>query len=229
MTSGDFTTISDQSPSIDMLQGHIAAGQAVKLHNCNLQNLDLGELNFSDWVFEKCTLTGASFTGSTLERTTFLGCRAAGGGFYNAMASEMRIDGGDFSNTKFGGARLDGATIARCKMTGADFSDAKADGLALQEVLLVLALLPKISFRDAVLKQVDFTEADLRACDFRDAVFEDCSLRDAQMSNCRFERADLRRADLGGVKLTDAKRFKGAIISKRQAGELLGQLGLQVL
>ena len=35
-------------------------------------------------------------------------------------------------------------------------------------------------------------------------------------------------ADLGGVTLTDAKRFKGAVISKHQAGDLLGQLGLMV-
>ena len=114
-------------------------------------------------------------------------------------------------------------------MTGADRPDGQAIGLSLVVVLLVLAVLPKLSFRKATLKQVDFSEADLRACDFRDAVFEECSLRDAHLADCRFENADLRGADLGGVKLTDARRFKGAIISKRQAADLLGQLGLRVL
>jgi fluoroquinolone resistance protein len=69
----------------------------------------------------------------------------------------------------------------------------------------------------------------LRACDFRDTVFENCSLRDAHLPECRFEGADLRNADLGGIKLTNAQLFKGALISKRQAADLLSQLGLKVL
>ena len=76
--------------------------------------------------------------------------------------------------------------------------------------------------------ELHFSEADLRFCDFRNAVFEDCSLRGAYLQECRFEGADLRGADIGGVKITDAKRYKGAIISKQQAAHLLGQLGLQV-
>ncbi len=114
-------------------------------------------------------------------------------------------------------------------MTGADLNQTKVNGLVLEDVLFVLALLPKISFRNLTLKRVDFSEADIRSCDFRDAIFEDCSLRDAQLEDYRFENSDLRGADLGGVKLNDARRFKGAVISKRQAADLLGQLGLRVL
>jgi hypothetical protein len=39
----------------------------------------------------------------------------------------------------------------------------------------------------------------------------------------------LRGADLGSLQLADASRFKGAIISKKQAGELLSGLGLKVV
>jgi fluoroquinolone resistance protein len=39
----------------------------------------------------------------------------------------------------------------------------------------------------------------------------------------------LRSSDLGGLQMSDARRFKGAIISKGQAADLLGQLGLKVV
>ena len=48
----------------------------------------------------------------------------------------------------------------------------------------------------------------------------------SNLSGSRFEGADLRGADLGGLKLVDAGLFRGATISPRQAGELLGGLGL---
>ena len=43
-----------------------------------------------------------------------------------------------------------------------------------------------------------------------------------------FEGADLRGADIGGLRLFDAALFRGATISREQAGQLLGELGLNV-
>jgi uncharacterized protein YjbI with pentapeptide repeats len=86
-----------------------------------------------------------------------------------------------------------------------------------------------MSFRKATLRGLDFADADLSGCDFRDAVFEDgCSLRDAHIQDTRFDAADLREADLGGLKLGNAKLFAGATISMRQAAELVRALGLHV-
>ena len=59
-------------------------------------------------------------------------------------------------------------------------------------------------------------------------VFEECSLRDASMAGSRFDGADLRGADIGGLRLVDASLFRGATLSRAQAGELLGELGLKV-
>jgi uncharacterized protein YjbI with pentapeptide repeats len=59
-------------------------------------------------------------------------------------------------------------------------------------------------------------------------MFEGCSLRDANVVGARFEKADLRGADLGGLRLIDAALFRGATISPEQAGQLLGELGLKV-
>jgi uncharacterized protein YjbI with pentapeptide repeats len=59
-------------------------------------------------------------------------------------------------------------------------------------------------------------------------VFAACSLREANVAGARFDGADLRGADLGGLRLMDVRPFRGATISRDQAGALLGELGLNV-
>ena len=44
----------------------------------------------------------------------------------------------------------------------------------------------------------------------------------------RFDGTDLRGADIAGVRLGNAATFKGAVISHRQAAEMMLQLGLVV-
>lgn len=222
-------TFADCSPSRADIVRISEKGQAATLKNCDLNSMDLSQLMLSGWRFDSCNLAGASWNGTRLEEVRFKGCRAAQSRFLGSELQDCTIDGGDFSNSSFRAATLSDVKFLRCKMTGCDLTDVRANNILLEEVLLVFALLPKLSFRDTLLKKVDFSDADLKYCDFRDAVLEDCSLRDAHLADCRFERADLRGADLGGVALTDARRFKGAVISKRQAADLLGQLGLRVL
>jgi uncharacterized protein YjbI with pentapeptide repeats len=48
------------------------------------------------------------------------------------------------------------------------------------------------------------------------------------MQGCRFDGADLRGADLGGLRLVDASLFRGATISREQAAQLLAELGLNI-
>lgn len=228
MKNADQMIMVDRKVSTKEVEDLCHAGQTVVLRDCDLTGLNLSQNDMSGWRFERCILAGASFNGAMLEGTVFEGCRAAGGSFVSAVMTEAVIEGGDFSNTSFRGATLAAMKIGHCKMTGADLSETQMMGVEVEDVLFVFALLPKTSFRQMTLRQIDFGDADLRSCDFRETVFEDCSLRDANLSDCRFEHADLRGADLGGVKLTDAKRFKGAMISKRQAADLLSQLGLQV-
>ena len=100
--------------------------------------------------------------------------------------------------------------------------------MAFENTLLVGADLRKMSFRKQRLQQLDFSDAELSGCDFRDALFEGGSLRNAHLKLARFDGADLREVDLGGMKLLDARLFKGATISYHQAADLLGELGLRV-
>jgi uncharacterized protein YjbI with pentapeptide repeats len=54
-------------------------------------------------------------------------------------------------------------------------------------------------------------------------------MRDARLLDSRFQGADLRAVDMGGITLDQAMTLKGAIISKDQASSLLAGFGLQVL
>lgn len=101
--------------------------------------------------------------------------------------------------------------------------------MSFEDTLLIGADLLKMSFRKTQLEQLDFSEAALSGCDFRESVFVGGSLRNAHPKLARFEGADLREADIGGLKLMDAKLFRGATISLNQAAELLGELGITVV
>jgi fluoroquinolone resistance protein len=125
-------------------------------------------------------------------------------------------------------ALLEGATFKRSKFTGVDFSDARGVNVHFEETLLINTKLVGRSFRKATLARIDFSQSDLRKCDFRMASFEDCSLRETLVAEARFDGADLRGADLGGLRLDDASRFRGATISREQAAQLLSELGLKV-
>ncbi|MDJ1465423.1 pentapeptide repeat-containing protein (plasmid) [Nitratireductor sp. GZWM139] len=221
-------TLADQELGRDALRQLTGSGAPVVLRNCVLEDADLSRLDMEGWHFEECNLTRTCFDGAQLDDAAFVGCRAAKASFVGAKMTDARIEGSDFSNTNFRRATLTSAVITGCKMLGADLTEVRSLELQLEEVLLRMATLPSFSFRKKVLKRVDFGEADLRMCDFRGATFEGCSLRGANLADCRFELADLRDTDLGEIKLTDARRFRGAMISRQQAAELLEQLGLLV-
>lgn len=205
-----------------------ADGLRVNIVGASLPGVNLSRLDLSRWRFESCDLAGTSFDRSSLEEAVFVSCRGAASSFVGADMQEAVIEGGDFHNASFLGASLGYVRLLRCKATGANFTDAKTFNIHMEEVKLSMALMPKASFRKNLLKKIDFTEADLAGCDFREAVFEGSSLRNAILDDCRFEKADLRGADLGGIALRDAARFKGAVISSDQAADLVRQLGLKV-
>lgn len=92
------------------------------------------------------------------------------------------------------------------------------------ENCLLVSVLHGLSFRRATLDGLDFQGADLTEVDFREAVLVRCNLRNANVTDARFE-----GADLGNMRLADATRFKGVIISKQQAAALLDGLGLRIV
>ena len=175
-------------------------------------------------------MTEADLNGLDLQGCEFVRCRAGHANFSSCNFTEARFLFCDFNNSKWRGTIVSSAFFQDCKLTGAQMVVANTlMPPAFERCLLINANLRGLSFRRAQLDGVDFHGADLREADFRDAVLTRCSLREANVTNARFEGADLRGADLGSLKLADASRFKGAIISKKQAGELLSGLGLTVV
>lgn len=206
----------------------LASSSPSHLIDCDLEEADLARLDLSGWTFERCNLRHTDFTGSKLEGTAWRSCRAALARFIGADLSDATVIASDFNNCVLRRSTITAATFERCKLTGSDLSEAKALNVHFEETLLIHAILPGFSFRKQTLKKIDFGQADLRKCDFRATIFEECSLRDSIMTGSRFDAADLRGADLGGLKLVDASQFRGATISREQAGQLLSELGLNV-
>ena len=207
----------------------LGGGSPQTVTDCDLEEADVSGLDLTGWQFERCNLRRTSFADSRLDSTVWRACRAAFADFSGSNLTEAAFAGGDFNNSSWRRATLTSARFIGSKLTGADFTDARAMHIHFEEVLLVSAKVVGFSFRKETLRRVDFSGADLRKGDFRMAVFEDCSLRDAVVAGSRFEGADLRGADLGGLRLSDANLFRGATVSREQAGQLLGELGLSVL
>jgi uncharacterized protein YjbI with pentapeptide repeats len=175
-------------------------------------------------------LTGADLNRLDLHGCEFVRCRAGHVNFSSRNFTEARFLFCDFNNATWRGTILSSAVFQDCKLTGAQ--KAVASTLmppAFERCLLINENLRGLSLRRAQLDDVDFQGADLRDADFRDAVQTGCRVREANVTKARFEGAHLHRADFGNLQLADASQFKGAIISKKQAGELLCGLGMKVV
>ena len=198
------------------------------LVGCDLGGASLVGLDLAGWTFEACILHHTDLSGAMLERTLWQSCRGSFANFSGSDLTDARFASSDFNNALFRGASLTSARIECSKLTGANLSDIRGMDLHFEETLLINAKLPNLSFRKMTLKRVDFSQADLRKCDFRMTTFDDCSLREASLIGSRFDGSDLRGADLGGLRLVDASLFRGATVSREQAGQLLAGLGLNV-
>ncbi|WP_247138243.1 pentapeptide repeat-containing protein [Neorhizobium sp. BETTINA12A] len=208
--------------------GFTAAGGPVILNGCILEEADLSGLDLQRWEFRNCRMTTVNLRAADLEGAKFEGCRGPFANFSGANLAEVEFRNCDFNNAAFLEAKMNDTRFVGCKLTGANLTRIASLGLSFKETILAQARLPALSFRKSRIERVDFGMADLSKCDFRDVVFDGCSLRDTGLVDARFEGADLRGADLGGLKLIDARKFKGATISRQQAGDILAELGLKV-
>lgn len=116
-----------------------------------------------------------------------------------------------------------------CDFQGADFSR-----LDLRGARFTACAIATTSFQGATLADTTWVrcrggQANFASVDASDAVFHGGSLRNANLKLVRFEGADLREADLGGIDLTAAARLAGATISKTQAATLLAELRINVV
>ena len=131
------------------------------------------------------------------------------------------------NDVDFDGADLMNWTFEKCELPSARFDHCVMDDVSVTGCRSIDA-----TFRSARFSQVQFTNCDLSNVSFAhgkmaDVDFTGCKMLGANLTDISV--ADLRTCDLGGLQMSDARRFKGAIISKGQAADLLGQLGLKVV
>lgn len=195
----------------------------------DFSSADLSRLTLNHCEFQRCVLIGTSFLGSALESTRWKNCRGAQASFEAANLLDATFASCDFNNSRWLRAKLSHARFTECKLTGANLAHCDSLGLTFSDTLLRAALLSGISFCKSTLQNLDFADADLTHTDFRDSIFEGGSLAHARIFGAKFAGADLRGADLSGFELNDAKRFKGATISRAQAAMFLAELGVSVI
>lgn len=203
---------------------------ALCFNSIDFSGMDLSRADLRGARFERCVLIGTCFTAARLEATQWRNCRAAQVQFSSASLNESTFSGCDLNNSQWQRSKVAHVRFDGCKLTGANFADASSLGLVFHDCVLRCSCLSGISFYKSELYNLDFAEADLSDCDFRKAVLVNGGrLSMAQVNGARFDQADLREASLAGLRLVDAKLFKGAVISRAQDSMLLAGLGLSVL
>ena len=143
--------------------------------------------------------------------------------------SAAKFETCNFSNCDWSRAKLGHAVFAGCKLTGGNLSEVMNLGISFRQCALNHANLRGFSFRKAVLDGIDFTETDLTGADFRETEFRDCNLLGAILRQAKLQGADLRGAQMGQLSIADIAIFKGAIISRAQAGAIVSALGIVVM
>jgi fluoroquinolone resistance protein len=74
--SSEPRTFADLKPTRADVERMCSMQQPTTLTNCDLDGLDLSDLNFTGWCFDHCDLKRTSLNGAQLEDTRFKSCRA---------------------------------------------------------------------------------------------------------------------------------------------------------
>jgi uncharacterized protein YjbI with pentapeptide repeats len=146
---------------------------AARFVNCDLSDWICKYANFAEAEFVSCTLVGSIFDGAGFDRASFACC---------ALASARFFTGGGAS-----------ASFRDCEMPGVELTNT-----GWEEATFVRCNARKAMFRDVSLADAVLVDCDLRGADFR---LEDPGRRAKDGLRARFERCDLRGAELDGWKL----------------------------
>ncbi|YAL84127.1 pentapeptide repeat-containing protein [Dermacoccaceae bacterium W4C1] len=161
---------------------------------------------------------------------TFTRCDLTDLRLRNVDASEISFVDCTLDRIDLEGARLGDASFTGCRMTGANLSGVGGLGFRLERCNLFAADLSGAPLPRADLTGCRLTEAVLRKADLRWAIFDGCDLSGTDLYGAQLEGADLRGAALGEVDGDRLPWLRGAIITPRQATEIVTALaGVTVL
>lgn len=173
------------------------------LRRCNLQRVEFGEGDFSNFSFFGCALDAANFSGCNLGRANLQQSSANATWFHNANCEGMEISDSKIMGAIFTGANLCEAHLSGTFAVGAYFVNAYSKNVDLYGANMRFALCWNTNFAGS-----EFIKTDLRATNFKSSNcgrvrFEKCQQsKETIFSNAIFEFANFRRQDLSGLALT---------------------------
>ena len=108
---------------LDLIKRRIATGPPyqgkVALADVDLAGHTLGAQNLSRARFERCDLSRADLTGTTLDDAVLLDCNLRGANLGGGTARNVRFEQCDLRDTTWAGRDLTGAVFLDCKLFGA--------------------------------------------------------------------------------------------------------------
>ncbi len=160
---------------------------------------------------DHCVLAGADFS-----KASFYDCVLVGCDLSNAMLEEAYL-----ARTRFVGCKLEGARMGKAFLRSSRFIDCMCRYANMGEMTLESSSLVGCDLREAFLNEVRFRKKTrLQNCDLTRVDFFRTSLKGMDLSTCT----------IAGIAVSDThSELKGALISREQAQELVGMLGVRMV
>lgn len=172
--------------------------------NLNLGELECGQTVFDGCQFTNCDFSGTAFYASSFRQCAFSNCRFRNTYWKDCQLADVKLDGCDFRKS-----RLKNSTLEGVLMRYANFSD----GVWEKDSFL------NCSFREAFLTNLRIAKVELQNVDLSGADLFQTVLGKIDLSSCNIE----------GIRVSESVReLKEATIDAAQAVVLAKLLGVHV-
>lgn len=174
-----------------------------------LENLDFGELECGQTVFEGCQFSNCDFSGtafyaSSIHQCSFSNCRFRNTYWKDCQLTDVKLDGCDFRKTRLKNSRLEGVLLRY-----ANFSNS----------LWEKDTFVNCSFREAFLTNLRISKVELQGVDLQGADLFQTMLGGVDLSSCNIE----------GIRVSESvQELKDATIDAAQAAVLVKLMGVHV-
>lgn len=179
----------------------------------------------ADWIEAKldgASLVGADFTGARLEGVSLVAAKMSDVRLYEVHAPRLIADDADLTQARLDGARLMGSSLARIKaprasLRACDFTDANLAEAVLEEAVL----------EDAILDRANMNQVEAKACRWQRARAQEATFVKSNLMNGMFESVRFERCDLRGANLYDAETFRARFDGCRLDHAILAVSGIR--
>ena len=170
-------------------------------------------------AFVESTFTDADFSGADLSMAAFVGVKARGSVFRDAVMKNFRcVADCDLSGSDFTGATLDESTLRGADLRGCVFVNASMEKTDFTESKLGEARFAGAQCREGMFIRADLTQADLRDGRFIYGMFQKARIDGADLSRANLFRADFGRVRGGARSTEGAYTYELKVLPKAPHG-----------